>query len=54
MCTDENNDQNKAKSPLPRLFHSSYRFRNCRKSTKLMNLKCFDFQYIFINCFVKN
>ena len=53
MCTDKNNDKNKTNLPRPP-FHSSYSFLNSLKTTMPMALKFSDFQFVSINCFVKN
>ena len=45
MYTDKSNDKNKTKLLLPS-FHS---FINCWKTTKSMNLKFSDFQFVFID-----
>ena len=53
MCTDKNNDKNETNLP-PLPFFSSYSFLNCRKTTEPTTLKFLDFQFVVIDCFVKN
>ena len=52
MRTDKNNDKNKTNLP-PLPFRSSSRFLNSRRTTKPINSKFSDCQFVFINCFVK-
>ena len=52
MCTYKNNNKNKTNilSSSAPVIH----FLNCSKAAKTMTLKFSDFQFVFINCFVKH
>ena len=50
MCTYKNENKTRL---LPLSFHSSCSFIDYRKTVKPMTLRFSDFQFAFINCFVK-
>ena len=53
MSTGKNIGKNKTNLPHPP-FHSSHDFLNIWKTTKPMTVRFSDFQFIFIDSFVKN